>query len=74
MTWFNRQSRLVQLILLLIPGVNWVVEISVRWATWLKNGGLIRLVVCILVTIPTGVVFGFIDFVWILLFKKFFLQ
>ena len=74
MTWFNRQSRLVQLILLLIPGVNWVVEISVRWATWLKNGGLIRLAVCILVTIPTGVVFGFIDFVWILLFKKFFLQ
>ncbi len=24
--WFERQSRLVQLILLLIPGVNWIVD------------------------------------------------
>ena len=44
MTWFNKQSRLVQLILLLIPGVNWVTEIVVRWTTWLKKGGLLRLI------------------------------
>ncbi len=31
MTWFNKLPRLVQIILLLIPGVNWVVEIIVRW-------------------------------------------
>ncbi len=74
MTWFNKQSRLVQLILLLIPGVNWIVELMVRWGTWLKRGGLIRLVVCVLVTIPSGIVFGWIDFVWVLLFKKLFLQ
>ena len=74
MTWFNKQSRLVQLILLLIPGVNWFVEISVRWATWMKKKGLIRLLVCILVTIPSGVLFGWLDFVWVLLFKKLFLQ
>lgn len=29
--WFNKQSRLVQILLLLIPGVNWVVEILIRW-------------------------------------------
>ena len=74
MTWFNKQSRLVQLLLLIIPGVNWVTEIVVRWSTWLKKGGLLRLIICILVTIPTGVAFGLIDFVWVLLFKKFFLQ
>ena len=74
MTWFNKQSRLVQLILLLIPGVNWVTEIVVRWTTWLKKGGLLRLIICILVTIPSGIAFGWIDFVWVLLFKKFFLQ
>lgn len=74
MTWFNKQSRLVQLLLLLIPVVNWVVEILVRWGTWLKKGGLLRLIICILVTIPGGIVFGWIDFVWVLLFKKFFLQ
>jgi hypothetical protein len=74
MTWFNKQSRLVQILLLLIPGVNWVTEIVVRWSTWLKKGGLLRLVICILVTIPSGVAFGWLDLVWILLFKKFFLQ
>lgn len=74
MTWFNKQSRLVQILLLLIPGVNWVTEILVRWGTWLKKGGLLRLIICILVTIPSGIAFGWIDLVWILLFKKFFLQ
>ena len=74
MTWFNKQSRLVQLLLLLIPGVNWITEIVVRWSTWLKKGGLLRLIICVLVTIPSGVAFGWLDFVWVLLFKKFFLQ
>ena len=73
MTWFNKQSRLVQLLLLLIPGVNWVTELLVRWGTWLKKGGLLRLIICI-ITIPAGVVFGWIDFVWVLLFKKLCLQ
>ena len=74
MVWFNKQSRLVQLLLLLIPGVNWVTEIVVRWSTFLKKGGLIRLIICILVTIPSGIVFGWIDLVWVLLFKKLCLQ
>ena len=74
MTWFNRQSRLIQLLLLIIPGVNWVVEMIVRWSTFAKRGGLFRLIVCILVTIPLGIAFGWIDFVWVLLFKKLFLQ
>ena len=74
MTWYNKQSRLVQLILLLIPVVNWFVEITVRWTTWNKKGGLLRLIICVLVTIPSGIVFGWLDFVWVLLFGKFFLQ
>lgn len=28
--WFERQSRLVQILLLLIPVVNWFVEVLVR--------------------------------------------
>ncbi len=74
MTWFNKQSRLVQILLLLIPGVNWLTEIIVRWSTWSKKGGLLRLVICILVTIPSGVAFGWLDLIWVLLFGKFFLQ
>ncbi len=73
MTWFNRQSRLVQILLLLIPGVNWIVEIIVRWSTFFKKGGLIRLIICIL-TVPFGIIFGWLDLIWVLLFKKLFLQ
>lgn len=73
MTWFNKQSRLVQVLLLLIPVVNEFVEIFVRWSTFFKKGGLVRLVISIL-TIPFGMIFGWIDLVWVLLFKKLFLQ
>lgn len=73
MTWFNKQSRLVQLILLLIPGVNWITELVVRWSTFAKKGGLIRLIICLIVTFA-GVFVGWLDLVWVLLFKKLFLQ
>lgn len=73
MTWFNKQSRLVQILLLLIPGVNWITEILVRWSTYLKKGGTVRLIISIIVTI-FGLVFGWIDLVWVLLFKKLLLQ
>lgn len=73
MTWFNKQSRLVQILLLLIPGVNWVVEVVVRWSTFFKKGGLLRLIVSIVVLFG-GLVFGWVDLVWVLLFKKLLLQ
>ena len=66
--WFYKQSLLIQLILLLIPGVNWVVEICIRWSAWLKTKNLITLVVALLVTIPSGIVIGWLDLVWLILF------
>lgn len=76
MSWFNKQSRLVQLLLLLIPFVNWVTEIVVRWSTFLKKGGLIHLLTAIAVTIPCGigVILGYVDLVWVLLYNKLCLQ
>ena len=67
-TWFNRQSRLIQIILLLLPVVNWVVEILVRWSAFLKTKSLVTLVVAILVTF-FGLAFGWLDLIWCLLFK-----
>lgn len=71
--WFHKQNRLIQVILLIIPVVNWVVEILVRWSTWLKKGGIIRLVICLVVTI-FGVVIGWVDAIWTLLFNKLLLE
>ena len=67
--WFYKQSFLIQLILLLIPGVNWIVEVLVRWSAYLKTKSLITLVFAVLVTVPTGIAIGLLDFVWLLLFR-----
>ena len=73
MKWFSKQSTLVKLLLLIIPGVNWITEVVVRWDTWLKKGGLLRLIISI-ITVPAGMIFGWLDFVWVILFGKLFLQ
>lgn len=66
--WFNKQNRLIQILLLLIPVVNWVLEILVRWTAFLETKSIVTLVVAILVTF-FGLVFGWVDLVWCLLFK-----
>ena len=64
--WFYKQGFIVQLILLLIPGVNWVVELAVRWSAYFSRNNLITLVFAIL-AIPGGIIIGWVDLVWLLL-------
>lgn len=67
MKWFNSQSRLVQLILLLIPFVNWIVEIFVRVTAVVEKPTTENILGVILgLIIP---VFGWIDLIWVLLFN-----
>lgn len=65
---FEKLPRLAQIILLLIPGVNWVTEILVRWSHALHRGGFFKYLIAILVTV-FGLAFGWIDVIWCLLFK-----
>ncbi len=66
--WFNKQSRLAQILLLLIPGVNWITELLVRWSLALRTKNIIHIVVAVL-TVVCGIIFGWVDLVWVLLFK-----
>ena len=66
--WFNKQSRIVQILLLLIPFVNWITEILVRWTSFFKTKSIITLIFAILVTF-FGLAIGWVDLVWCLLFK-----
>lgn len=68
--WFHKQSKLLQVLLLLIPFVNYITEILVRWSEFFAKGGALRLIVCIIVTIPTGIIIGWLDAIWTLLFNK----
>ena len=67
MDTFNSLPRLVQIILLLIPVVNWVTELIVRWSAFGHKPGLIRLIIALVVTI-TGFFVGWLDAIWCLLF------
>lgn len=70
--WFNKQSRLIQIILLLIPVVNWVVEILVRLSSVLREAKLTSILGLVFgIIIP---VFGWLDLIWVLLFKRLLLQ
>lgn len=70
--WFNSQSKLIRIILLFVPIVNWVIEVLVRWSHALRKGSLIKLVIAIVVTFG-GLVIGWLDAIWILLFDHLFL-
>ena len=68
--WFEKQSRLVQIILLAIPGVNWFVEATVRWSHALRKDDTIKYVIAVIVTLPLGLIVGWLDMLWCLLFNR----
>ncbi|MCI2069190.1 MAG: hypothetical protein LKJ88_06430 [Bacilli bacterium] len=68
MKWFNKQSRLIQILLLLIPGVNWITEVIVRLTAVIEKPTLTNIIGLIFgVFIPC--IGGWIDLIWCLLFK-----
>ena len=65
---FQKLPRLVQFLLLLIPGVNWITEIVVRVSAVIeKTDG--RNILGLILAIFVGFVFGWVDLIWVLLFK-----
>ena len=68
---FKSLPRLVQIILLLIPGVNWITEVLVRGSAFLHGKATEQVIVLILAIIPvTGVLLGWVDLFSCLLQKK----
>ena len=67
--WFHKQNKLVQVLLLIIPVINWFTEILVRWSAFLKKGGALRLIISLIVTIG-GLFIGWLDAIWTLIFNK----
>ena len=72
MKFFNSLPRIVQFILLLIPGVNWVVELVVRITAVIENPkGTHNILGLVLAVIPfTGTILGYVDLVWVILYNQ----
>lgn len=66
--WFNSQSVLLKAILLLIPGVNWVVECLIRLSVMLRTKSVVHIVVfLVFLLVGWGWFLGVIDFIYMLL-------
>ena len=66
--WFNSQSVLLKAILLLIPVVNWVVELLIRLSVMLRTKSVVHIVVFLLfLLVGWGWFLGVIDFIYMLL-------
>ena len=68
--WFHGLNKIIQVILLLIPFVNYIVEVVVRWSAWLKAKNPLGLIIAIIVTLPSGLIVGWLDAIWVLLFNR----
>ncbi|MCH5161409.1 MAG: hypothetical protein J1G04_05200 [Clostridiales bacterium] len=66
---FQGLPRILRFILLLIPGLNWVVEVIIRLSAYMnKKTSLLVLVLAIFP--PTGVILGWIDCFFTLVSNK----
>lgn len=65
--WFNSQPLFLKAILLLIPGVNWVMELLIRLSVMLRTKSVLHIVVFIVfLCVGWGWFLGVIDFVYML--------
>ena len=65
---FQKLPRLVQVILLLIPFVNWVTEVVVRISAVFEKPDF-RNILGLAISIVFGLVWGWLDIIWVLIFK-----
>lgn len=66
--WFNSQSSLVKLVLLIIPFVGWIVELLIRLSVLLRTRSVVHLVVFLLfLVIGWGWFLCIIDLIYMLL-------
>lgn len=69
--WFNEQSRLIQVLLLIIPVVGWIVEILVRLSAVLRNASSVNLIGLVLfIVIGAFWVPAIIDLIYLILEGK----
>ena len=65
---------ILQIVLLVIPFVNWIVEMIVRWSTFIHKSSALNLVGALLVTFFGAIyILEILDIIWIILNKKLFL-
>ena len=74
-TWFHNQSKVIQIILLILPLIGWIVDLLVRWSAFIKKNTVVNLVMALVITIFGGFwILTILDAIMIALNNKLFLE
>lgn len=74
-TWFHKQSKVIQIVLLILPLVGWIVDLLVRWSAFIKNQSVVNLVMALVITLFGEFwILTILDAVMIVLNDKLFLE
>ncbi len=74
-TWFHKQSKVIQIVLLILPLIGWIVDLLVRWSAFLKNKSGVNLVMALLITFFGEFwILTILDAIFIALNNKLFLE
>ena len=63
--WFNKQSKVLRIILMIIPFVNWITELVLRWSDFAEKKDPLRLVIALIATFFFGTILGWVDAIWL---------
>lgn len=66
--WFNSQSTLLKVILLILPVVGWIVECLVRLSVALRTKSVLHIVIFVVfLLVGWGWILGVIDLIYLIL-------
>ncbi len=61
---FHGLDKVIQIVLLVIPFVNWITELVLRWSDFAEKKDGLRLVIAIICTFFFGTILGWVDAIW----------
>ena len=74
-TWFHKQSKIIQIVLLVLPLIGWIVDLLVRWSAFIKKSTTVNLVMALIITLLGEFwILTILDAVMIALQNKLFLE
>ena len=50
-TWFHKQNKIIQIVLLILPLIGWIVDLLVRWSAFIKKNTTVNLIMALVITI-----------------------
>lgn len=71
--WFQEQTKVWKIVLLVIPFVNYIIEILVRASAIVRKNSATNIAGVIFFIVPWGLFTSYLDLIWVIIFDQLFL-